>query len=314
MMRMMDDDDDIDDDIDDEIEIKIGGSIIDILKIQNQINNIFISASNNNSRIEYYKTNNNITAQVIVNDIKLKIDTHNIRSREQRNNLLLKERSRRRRRRKTILLEESKSTITTTSKSNNNSKNIMDEIIGPIAAKNNVSLDTFIRASTVVEREYAKKQKQKLLSNTNTNTNNGLHVRDEIGDEINTIIIKIKIKQQHMNDGNDAIKVRNFNKLFLQDNNDTNDVSSSLVCNLTLLCLAKRAVELGAFAIAIDDDDDVDDDNRISTSTNKNVKLKLKLKRDGGEDDDGDDSSSSSSSNEKFSSSIKQKSKQQKII
>jgi hypothetical protein len=236
------------------IVANVGGSTVDVTELQCQINNVF---ADSDSIEELKKTK--ITAQIIVNDIKTKIDTHNIRSREQRNNLLLL----RSKTNKTMEVETKQPTIKTSNKSNN-SNDVMDKIIGPYAAKNNVSLDTLIRASTPSEREYTK---QKLLSSS---TNNGLHVRDEIGDEINTIIIQIK--QQMTDDSGAAIKVEDFNKLLLHDNNDSNDLSasSSLVCNLTVLCLAKRAVELGAFAIAttvtITEADDNDNDK---TSTNK---------------------------------------------
>ncbi|OEU20308.1 hypothetical protein FRACYDRAFT_236383 [Fragilariopsis cylindrus CCMP1102] len=228
----------------------VGGSIIDITKIQNQIDNHLFNSAISSDDFIYYR-NQMISAQNIIYGIKKKIDAHNIRSSEQRKKLLL--------------LHGSKAKSKSTSKKQQSTT--MDDIIGPYAAKNNVSLDTLIRASTQSEREYAKQQE--LLSGSAAS--NGLNVRDEIGDEINTIISQIK----QQNSG--AIKVKDFNK-YLR----SNDASSSLVCNLTLLCLAKRAVELGAFAIATTTTTTTTTTIEVDDNKNKNDKTSTtkKMKRE----------------------------------
>jgi len=173
-------------------------------------------------------------------------------------------------------MEETTNKLTTITFPKSNNGNVMDGIIGPYAAKNNVSLETSIRASTTIEREYAK-QRMHLLetsSSSSSSSRRGLNVRDEIGDEINTIIIQIK--QMTDDSGSAGVKVKDFKKLLLllhDNNNESSSSSSSLVCNLSLICLAKRAVELGAFAIATTtteaDDNDNDNDNDKTTTTNK---------------------------------------------
>jgi ribosomal protein L16 Arg81 hydroxylase len=168
------------------------------------------------------------------------------------------------------------------------SDSVMDCIVGPIAAKT-VTYRTMIRAATVEERAYAQ---NKLMTSssppstscggigmmhpptTSTNTTpqqqqqqqqqhqppRGLNVREEIGDSIMEIISKVKA------DATQSYSVVELKRLMVGH-------YTVLVCDLSLLCLTKRAVELGAFAIDritntnIITNDGNDDNNKVRTET-----------------------------------------------
>lgn len=99
-------------------------------------------------------------------------------------------------------------------------------IFGPEAVKF-VSYDTFVRATTPEERSQIA---------VNSSKPRGLHVREEIADAIMGIVSKLK--------SNISVQIRVLDlRLLMAGENQA-------VCDLALLSLAKRAVELGAFAIA----------------------------------------------------------------
>mmetsp|Transcript_14011 Transcript_14011/g.32689 ORF Transcript_14011/g.32689 Transcript_14011/m.32689 type:complete len:587 (+) Transcript_14011:216-1976(+) len=183
-----------------------GGFMLDTEAIQVGIDNIF----------EMLRAE--ITAKSLVEDLNHRISTHNLRASEKRRALITVGEE-------VELRSEPKA-----------SHNPMDFVVGTIAAKN-VSLDSYIRASTPIEREYAQSKFQ-----AGGSSSAGLNVRDEIGDDVAEIITKIKTQKPEQNT---TFRVAEFPKLL----SITRAHSDSLVCNLTSLSLAKRAVELGAFAI-----------------------------------------------------------------
>eukprot|EP00536_Pseudo-nitzschia_multiseries_P011668 jgi/Psemu1/289831/fgenesh1_pg.410_\ len=164
-----------------------------------------------------------ITAKALVEDLNHRISTHNLRASKNRKAL--------------IITGEG-------TKSHSEPKTFqspMDVAVGTIAVKN-VCLGTYIRASTPIEREHVQSK-----YHASSSTSAGLNVRDEIGDDVAEIITKIKAEQPHQNG---VFRVGDFRKLLALDRPH----SHSLVCNLTSLSLAKRAVELGAFAIVEEHD------------------------------------------------------------
>ncbi len=138
-----------------------------------------------------------------------------------------------------------------------NGHDVMDGVVGPGAAKA-VTYGSIIRASSSAERMHA----QKRLATTGTPPPGGgmpittaapeyvpprgLHVREAIGDAIMEIVSKVKA------DATRSYRVVDLRRLM--------DAPNVLVCDLSLLSLAKSAVELGAFAVAVTNDDDDDDD------------------------------------------------------
>ena len=109
----------------------------------------------------------------------------------------------------------------------------MDDIVGPKAARN-VTLTTSIRASSPEERQYA----QNMIA---SDAPPGLNVREDIGDDIFEIIAKVKMSSASSPPSSYRVnELRNLLK--------TNE-NKGLLCDLTLLSLVKRAVELGAFAV-----------------------------------------------------------------
>ncbi len=96
---------------------------------------------------------------------------------------------------------------------------------GPLAAKS-LSFASRVRALTPAERA------QVTITSTQER---GLHVREPIADSMMSIISRLK------SDPSFTCKVLELRGLMPSEN--------PLVCDLTLLSLAKRAVELGAFAI-----------------------------------------------------------------
>ena len=77
-----------------------------------------------------------------------------------------------------------------------------------------------------------------------------LNVQNEIGDNIGQIIVHIKQNYQKQTAHHEeqpqqlGIQIKDFHQLL-----STSSSSSSLVCKLTCLSLAKCAIELGAFVI-----------------------------------------------------------------
>ncbi|VEU39405.1 unnamed protein product [Pseudo-nitzschia multistriata] len=182
-----------------------GGFLVDTGAIQKGIDSVF------------KKLRTEITAESVAEAMDHRIKAHNLRASGKRNALIMigeKDESQ---------CEPKKKAIA----------DPMDLVVGPVAAKN-VSLETHIRSSTPIERDYAQKK-----SSASSSSAAGLNVRDEIGDDVAEIVTKIKIQQPQQNS---TFRVGDFHKLL-------EAYSHSLVCKLTSLSLAKRAVELGAFAV-----------------------------------------------------------------
>ena len=160
-----------------------------------------------------------ITARSVLEDINQRIETHNIRASKKRRALVA-------------------STTSENENETNNSVAVMtDRLVGPIAAKN-VTLKTLLRASTPTEKEQAQKSRD---ANAGVSPA-GLTVRDGVGDDVASIVGAIK--------GGKTTTVWDFRSLLCYQG-DFQQQSSSSLCDLTALSLAKRAVELGAFAIVI---------------------------------------------------------------
>ena len=174
---------------------------------------------------------NNI-ANYVVDDIQTKLDLHNTRAREQRRAVLLRHRCTTT---KPVVMND---TATTTATSD--------------CRHDRVTLETYIRASTPEERDYVLTKKKNDNDNANINRGGrGLNVRDEIGDDIGQIIAHIKQNYQKQTAHHEeeqpqqlGIQIKDFHKLL-----STSSSSSSLVCKLTCLSLAKCAIELGAFVV-----------------------------------------------------------------
>ncbi len=115
----------------------------------------------------------------------------------------------------------------------------LDRMVGPLAAQH-LTLDSMLRASTPTEKEHAQ---QAMASSSASKP--GLTVRDGVGDDVATIVGTIK--------SGENCRVRGFRNLC---------GTSSSLCNLTALSLAKRAVELGAFCIVVNDTNSEPDPKR----------------------------------------------------
>lgn len=100
-----------------------------------------------------------------------------------------------------------------------------DSVVGQDAA-DKVTYTSIIRAATTEERNIIK---------SNPRQPRGLNVREEIGDTIVAIISKLK------SDPKLHCQVLDLRKIVTETNTS--------VCDMTLLCLAKRGVELGAMAV-----------------------------------------------------------------
>lgn len=105
--------------------------------------------------------------------------------------------------------------------------------LGPTTEKHALGYTSFIRASTPSERAML----QDLAARTRAAKDPGLNVREEIADTILQIVAKVK---GSMGTG-ETFQVAKLRELAKD--------ASPKVCDLTLLCLAKRAVELGAFSV-----------------------------------------------------------------
>jgi hypothetical protein len=103
----------------------------------------------------------------------------------------------------------------------------IDIVVGPKAAKR-ISFTTTIRAATADERARVP---------IDATQPRGLNVREEIADAIMGIVSKMK------SDPSIQCRVLDLRSLMPAPSSDP------LVCDLALLCLAKRSIELGAFAV-----------------------------------------------------------------
>ena len=112
-------------------------------------------------------------------------------------------------------------------------------IVGSGAAKQ-TTFQTILRAATSEEKSS--------VSSSDPNRPRGLNVREDIGDAIISIISSFK------KDPNLTCRVINLKSLISTGAGDgaapsVDQQSTKYICDLTLLCLAKRCVELGALAI-----------------------------------------------------------------
>lgn len=159
-----------------------------------------------------------ITAQSLLESMEWRIELHNRRASQKRSALSVAQSS----------SKKQSSTVDGTA---------LDSVVGTIAARD-VTLDTVLRASTPSERECARQQQQSLGG---TAAKAGLTVRDGVGDDVAAIVGAIK-----GGGGSTTTRVGNFRSLL-----GCNYEKSSSLCDLTALSLAKRAVELGAFAVVV---------------------------------------------------------------
>jgi hypothetical protein len=193
-----------------------GGSLVDANALQAQLDNIFETLRSK------------ITAQSILEDMNQRIETHNIRASKKRRDLVASTTKQQMALPQTAYFGE---------RENNNSAAVMmDRVVGPIAAKS-ITLETLLRVSTPIEKEHAQESR-----NANDGASPaGLTVRDGVGDDVASVVGAIK--------GGQITTVRDFRSLCYYKG--ALKQQSSSLCDLTALSLAKRAVELGAFAIVL---------------------------------------------------------------
>lgn len=186
------------------------------------------------------KIRREVSATVILKDMEARIENHNRRALARRTARIhqsrLKEKDRGARRARRM-----------------NSENAMDALVGPRAAMD-VSYSTIVRAATALEKEHAQGIAARAAAAVATSAAappsvhaRGLNVRVEIGDRILQIVSKVK-----------ADSTRSYRVVDLRH---LSEVPNPLVCDLSLLSLAKRAVELGAFAVVVNDEQTRDNNN-----------------------------------------------------
>ena len=107
-----------------------------------------------------------------------------------------------------------------------------ESLQGPLAAAS-LSFESRVRGATPDERaSFGESQAAHFAAHPP-----GLHVRDDIADSIMEIVGKVKLVPAFV------YSVLELRTLMIPDNRR--------VCDLTLLCLAKRAVEVGAFCVVV---------------------------------------------------------------
>jgi ribosomal protein L16 Arg81 hydroxylase len=110
------------------------------------------------------------------------------------------------------------------------------EVVGYSAARM-VTLQSRIRVATLLEKETARRHSL---------TSCGLHVREEIHDAILSMIQHV---QKHA-EATFVVQQLRSNLMNMDEMApDESSLSASLVCDLSLLCMVRRCVELGAFAV-----------------------------------------------------------------
>jgi Cupin superfamily protein len=177
------------------------------------------------------KIRSEVSATTILKDMQGRIDRHNSRAFPRRTALI---------RRARLSANACRGWGRSRTKS---SEDAMDDLVGPGAAKD-VKYSTLIRAASAIEREHAQNALSALTSTSPANVpppHRGLSVREEIGDSITAIVSKVKA------DATRSYQVDGLGQLM--------DVPNPLVCKLSLLSLAKRAVELGSFAVVTFEDE-----------------------------------------------------------
>jgi hypothetical protein len=158
-----------------------------------------------------------ITSTTLLKDLETRIDDHNRRAFAIRMPLIQQAR----------VVQELDGRIVPNGL--HNGVRMLDDIVGPRAARN-VTLATFIRPASSEEREYAQ-------NSLPSDTPPGLNVREDIGDDIFDLIAKVKTFSPS------SYSVTELRHLVGTLKN------RGLLCDLTLLSVVKRAVELGAFAV-----------------------------------------------------------------
>jgi hypothetical protein len=163
-----------------------------------------------------------VTAEKLLQDLETRVETHNRTSFSARMALIHAAR----------IAGEKKDQSSNASgdKLSQNRCVEMGQVVGPEAAQK-VTYSATIRAATPEERAFA----QGIMAASNNNAP-GLNVREDIADTIMALISSVKASENGT-----SFKVVELQGLA--------PVRNPLICDLTLLCLAKRAVELGAFAL-----------------------------------------------------------------
>ena len=200
---------------------KILTRVVDFRKsiIPQQVNNNSKAHLQSQLNLAMSMLQEQITAETILTNLNAKLDNHNRRAFSLRMSLIHKARF-------------------PTVDVNNNNNNIKDVVVvGPEASKN-ITFATVLRAATADERAQVM---------DTTSGPRGLNVREETGDAIMGIVQTMKA------DSSLKCRVIDLRSLLLPPTAAvTNNMSLQLVCDLSLLSLAKRCVELGAFAIVHD--------------------------------------------------------------
>jgi hypothetical protein len=116
-------------------------------------------------------------------------------------------------------------------------------VVGPEAA-DSVTLSTWLRAATEDEKANLLREQQQLattalLADSGPAPQRGLHVREEIYEGILEMIQHLKLNPTSF------CQVGQLRSL----TNPTNATSTSMICDLTLVSMARRCVELGALAL-----------------------------------------------------------------
>jgi len=156
----------------------------------------------------------------------------------------------------------------------------MDQVVGPIASQT-ISLETVIRVSTPTEKEHVQHQQFRDADAPPA----GLTVRDGVGDDVARIVGAIKgltaqlpapahihthtQQQPHGVGEADSASARLTTKVGDFRTLVGPPLEQSSLCDLTALSLAKRAVELGAFAIVMARDDDEPHHDEVVTKRNE---------------------------------------------
>jgi ribosomal protein L16 Arg81 hydroxylase len=118
------------------------------------------------------------------------------------------------------------------------------------AAASRVTLSTFLRAATAEEKTDLLTSQHQILSPAKSALQQrGLHVRTEIYERVSSMIQYLK------NDPSLTCELRQLKAIVLpieHGSDDDNDLihSGDCICELTLLSVARRCVELGALAVA----------------------------------------------------------------
>ncbi|KAG7354504.1 cupin 4 family protein [Nitzschia inconspicua] len=163
-----------------------------------------------------------VTPQIVVQDIEGRIDNHNREAFSDRMSLIHSAR---------VAGGIDHGLIKTNGIATENEENTMSKRVGSVAASS-ITYTSIIRAATPSEKAYAQ-------STLKCGTSSGLNVREEIADAVMKIISTIKVSVGT----NQRFQVANLRSVV--------ENPCPQLCDLTLLCLAKRTVELGVCAVVV---------------------------------------------------------------